>query len=52
MEMETSTIIVLALMAVISVILILSVVHISSKIDEIARYTKKLTEMTESDKHK
>ncbi|MDE5558343.1 MAG: hypothetical protein K2J32_11775 [Ruminococcus sp.] len=52
MEMETSTMIILGLIAVISIILILSVVHISSKVDEIARYTKKLTEMTESDKHK
>ena len=45
--METSTIIVLALVAVISIILILSVVHISSKIDEIASYTKRMTEIME-----
>lgn len=48
--METSTMIILALVAVISIILILSVVHISSKIDEIANYTKRLKEIIENDK--
>ncbi|MCM1508262.1 MAG: hypothetical protein NC177_14210 [Ruminococcus flavefaciens] len=49
--METSTMIILALIAVISIILILSVVHISSKVDEIASYTKRLKEMSEYDKN-
>lgn len=48
--METSTMIILALVAVISIILILSVVHISSKVDEIASYTKRLKEISENNK--
>ncbi|MCM1225158.1 MAG: hypothetical protein NC548_62975 [Lachnospiraceae bacterium] len=45
--METSTIIILALVAVISIIIILSVVHISSKVDEIAGYAKRTMELAE-----
>lgn len=46
--METSTIIVFALIAVISIILILSVVHISSKIDELASHIRRIAEIMEN----
>jgi len=45
--METSTIIILLLISVISVILILSVVHISSKVDEMASYLERITRAAE-----
>ena len=45
--METSTMIVLVRLAVISIVIILSVVHISSKVDEIANYTRRLMEIAE-----
>ena len=45
--METSTMIVLVLLAVISIVIILSVVHIASKVDENANYTRRLMEIAE-----
>lgn len=41
--METSTIIILLLISVISIILILSVVHISAKVDEMTHYLNEIS---------
>jgi hypothetical protein len=48
----TPEIIILILLAIISIILILSVVHISAKVDEIASRMRRLVEIAEKSENK
>lgn len=45
--METSTIIIYALIAIISIILILSVVKMSARLDELSAYVRRIMEIEE-----